>query len=84
MGMLLAAEARDALDGEGGPETGSTLLLLLSNARRSVPFRLPDLGAGRWRPLLDTARPNRRRKVAEDQLNLPAYCMLLLEREPAA
>jgi glycogen operon protein len=76
-GLMLASEAE-------------TLLLLANAHDRPVPFVLPAAGPGlRWRPLLDTARPEpepgRARLLAPGATRpLAAHSLVLLGATPAA
>ncbi|HET6467433.1 MAG TPA: glycogen debranching protein GlgX [Geminicoccaceae bacterium] len=55
LGMLLAGDANPDLTPRGTPLVNSTLLVLMNAHHEPVPFTLPELPEGGWRPLLDTA-----------------------------
>jgi isoamylase len=84
LGMLLDGQASDEVDERGRPMTGDSLLLLLNGDAKTRLFTLPTLpGAGRWRELVHTARPERP-VVQASRVSLAAHTLVLLawEEEP--
>ncbi|MEX2587267.1 MAG: glycogen debranching protein GlgX [Actinomycetota bacterium] len=82
LGMLMPAGSADEVDATGHAIAGDTLLLLLNSGTRSTYFALPEPGTpGRWRELINTARPGT--KVRRRQgLNLTAHSLILLGHGP--
>jgi glycogen operon protein len=63
IGLRLAGDAIDEVDARGEPIVDDTFLLLLNAHHEPVPFVLPAHRPGvRWEVLLDTRRPDGRRR----------------------
>ncbi|MGI9436012.1 MAG: glycogen debranching protein GlgX, partial [Geminicoccaceae bacterium] len=61
IGLLLAGEAGDDHDARGMSMADDTLLIMLNAHHESVPFMLPEVGAGAmWQLEIDTGRPGLR------------------------
>jgi isoamylase len=57
-GLRFAGDAIDEVDEDGNLVLDDTLLLLMNQGTRIVPFCLPDTQGGKgWVPMIDTARP---------------------------
>jgi len=80
LGMLLHGEASDAIDDQGRPIAGDTLLLLLNGGAEPCRFTLPALGT--WRELVNTAYPGKRGRPA-GTCELRRYSLVLLRLLPA-
>jgi isoamylase len=73
LGMLMRSENRGDAEGSGG----GAFLLLLNAGGRSRSFALPDLGAGGWTELINTARPVSAGALQES-VSLVARSLILL------
>jgi hypothetical protein len=59
LGMLLYGRATDDVDERGRPTFGDTLLVLMNGGAHTRYVNLPEMETpGRWRLLLNTARPD--------------------------
>lgn len=82
LGMLMPAGSADEVDATGQRIAGDTLLLLLNAGARSTYFALPEPGTpGRWRELINTARPGTKMRRRQG-LNLTARSLILLGHGP--
>jgi glycogen operon protein len=82
IGMLLLGRAADEIDHRGRLARGDTLLLLLNAGLRSRPYALPPMEwPGRWQELVDTARPEPRRRTAGEIVHLSAHSAVVLRHQ---
>ncbi|MDQ6618142.1 MAG: glycogen debranching enzyme, partial [Pseudomonadota bacterium] len=56
-GVYLEGEALDEVDSRGRPIVDDAFLVLFNAHHEPVPFRMPAVGPGHWRPLVDTVEP---------------------------
>ncbi len=90
IGLLLGGDAIFALDEQGRPIEGDTLLVLLNGERQPTSFRLPAIEWGAtWEHLLDTAQSSddaaetassEPASHARDQVRLEALSVVVLRR----
>ena len=58
LGVYLEGEALDEVDARGRPVVDDGFLVLFNAHHEPVPFTLPRLSPGHWRPLIDTVQPD--------------------------
>jgi glycogen operon protein len=81
LGVRLAGDAIEEVDSRGEPIVGDTLMLLFNADHRTIPFRLPAAAEEVWRPVLDTAVPDRNEAPLRGQrYPLHARSMAVLKR----
>ncbi|MGA2873862.1 MAG: glycogen debranching protein GlgX [Candidatus Dormibacteria bacterium] len=79
LGMLLSGRAADEVDHRARPLYGDTIFLLLNAANRSRSYALPRIEwPGIWEELLNTARPERTRRLRTPIVHLTAHSIILL------
>lgn len=82
LGMLIRGEATDEVDERGRLISGDTLLLLVNNGEATHEFVLPTIeSSGKWREIIDTARPDNGARVAAEKAIVTPHSLVLLDYE---
>ncbi len=58
LGVYLEGGALDEVDARGQPLVDDDFLVLFNADHEPIPFRLPRMGNGHWRALVDTTQPH--------------------------